>query len=136
MLHVHWINMGTSYTPPIVWTKIIQFMVFTKHFHEGIAFLLGLNFLFLRVKKGFWFQCKIIVNFLIISSNIHMRKRENVFLIINKRWCKMKEKCHKQKKHGWRVTKMCKNDQVQNNPALKWGTCHNGCLKINWYLKP
>jgi hypothetical protein len=36
----------------------MQSMVFTKYFHEGIAFLLSLNFLFLGVKKGFlvWVQ--------------------------------------------------------------------------------
>jgi hypothetical protein len=46
--------MGISNTPPITWTKIIQSMVFTKYLHEGIAFFLGLNFLFLGVKKGFF----------------------------------------------------------------------------------
>jgi hypothetical protein len=45
--------MGISNTPPIAWTKIIQSMVFIKYLHEGIAFLLGLNLLFFRVKKGF-----------------------------------------------------------------------------------
>jgi hypothetical protein len=24
------------------------------------------------------------------------------------------------------LQKYAKNDQVQNNPTLKWGTCHNG----------
>jgi hypothetical protein len=27
------------------------------------------------------------------------------------------------------LQKCAKNDQVQNNPTLKWGTCHNGCFK-------
>jgi hypothetical protein len=45
--------MGKNNTPPIAWTKIIQSMVFTKYPHEGIAFLLGLNFLFFWIKKGF-----------------------------------------------------------------------------------
>jgi hypothetical protein len=37
------------------------------------------------------------------------------------------------------LPKCAKNDQVQNNPTLKWGTCHNGkymvASKINCYLK-
>jgi hypothetical protein len=37
------------------------------------------------------------------------------------------------------LQKCAKNDQVQNNPTLKWGTCHNGkyvvASKINCYFK-
>jgi len=42
----------------MAWTKIIQSMVFIEYLHEGIAFLLSLNLLFLGVKKGFlvWMQ--------------------------------------------------------------------------------
>jgi hypothetical protein len=88
--------MGISNTPPIAWTKIIQSMVFIKYLHEGIIFLLGLIFFF-GVKKVFLFECKIRINFLIISSNIHIRICENVFLTINTRCCIMKVKCFKLK---------------------------------------
>ncbi len=65
-----------------------------------------------------------------IFSSIHIRICENVFLIINMRWCKMKVKCLKFKKKRLHVLQKCaKNAQVQNNPNLKWGTCHNGCRK-------
>jgi len=55
---MHYVILGTSNTPPIAWTKIIQSMVFIEYPHEGIVFLLGLNFLFFGVKKGFlvWVQ--------------------------------------------------------------------------------
>jgi hypothetical protein len=37
------------------------------------------------------------------------------------------------------LQKRAKNDKVQNNPTLKWGTCHNGkyvvVSKINCYPK-
>ncbi len=37
------------------------------------------------------------------------------------------------------LQKCAKNDQVQNNPTMKWGTCHNGkyvvASKINYYPK-
>jgi hypothetical protein len=33
--------LGTSKTPLIAWTKIIQSIMFTNYLHEGIAFLLG-----------------------------------------------------------------------------------------------
>jgi len=42
-------NYGLNNILPIAWTKIIQFMVFIEYLHEGIAFLLGLNFLFLGI---------------------------------------------------------------------------------------
>jgi len=53
VLHVHWIIMGISNTPSIAETKIIQSIVFIEYLHEGIAFVIGLNFFFLGVKKGF-----------------------------------------------------------------------------------
>jgi hypothetical protein len=46
--------MGTSNIVPIAWTKIIQTIVFIEYPHEGIAFFLNLNFLFLGVNKGFF----------------------------------------------------------------------------------
>ncbi len=33
--------LGTSNTPPIAWTKIIQSIMFTNYLHEGISFFLG-----------------------------------------------------------------------------------------------
>jgi hypothetical protein len=58
VLHVHWVILGTSNTPPISWTKIIQFMGFIEYPHEGIAFLLGFNLLFfglnVRLESNFW----------------------------------------------------------------------------------
>jgi hypothetical protein len=41
----------------------------------------------------------------------------------------MKVKCLKLKKWVTCVVKMCKKCPNPNNSNLKWGTCHNGCLK-------
>jgi hypothetical protein len=38
----------------------------------------------------------------------------------------MKVKCLKFKNMGDMLQICAKNDQVQNNFTLKWGTCHNG----------
>jgi hypothetical protein len=43
--------MGTSNTPFIVWTKIIQSMVFIKYPHEGISFLFRFELLIFGGKK-------------------------------------------------------------------------------------
>jgi hypothetical protein len=59
--------------------------MFIEYLHEGVTFLLDLNNLFLGEKKVFWFACKTIIIFLIISSNIHIRIFENVFLTIKTR---------------------------------------------------
>jgi hypothetical protein len=46
--------MGTSNTPLMAWTKIIQSMVLIEYFHEGIDFLLGLNFFIFWGKKRYF----------------------------------------------------------------------------------
>jgi len=38
---MHYVILGTTNTPPIAYTKIIQSIVFTNYPREGIAFLLG-----------------------------------------------------------------------------------------------
>ncbi len=41
VLHMHWVILGTSNTPPKAWTKIIQSMVFTWYPREGNVFFLN-----------------------------------------------------------------------------------------------
>ncbi len=96
-------------------------------------YFLGLNNLFLGEKKVFWFECKTIIIFLIISSNIHIRIFDNVFLTINTRWCKMKVKCLKLKKWVTSATKMCKK-WPSSNPTLKWRTCHQSKYVVAWKI--
>jgi hypothetical protein len=45
--------MGTSNTPPIAYTKIIQTMVFIEYLHEGITFLFRFELIIFGVKKDF-----------------------------------------------------------------------------------
>jgi hypothetical protein len=45
--------MGTSNTPPIAWTKIIQSMVFTKYLHEGIIYFFKFELLIFGGKERF-----------------------------------------------------------------------------------
>ncbi len=40
-MHVNWVVLGMNNTPLIVWTKIIESMVFIDYPNEGIVFLLG-----------------------------------------------------------------------------------------------
>jgi hypothetical protein len=51
VLHEHSVIMGTSNTPPITWTKIIQSMVFIKYPHEGITFYFRFELLIFEGKK-------------------------------------------------------------------------------------
>ncbi len=41
VMHVNWIVMDMSNTPPIAQTKIIEPMVFANYPNKGIAFLIG-----------------------------------------------------------------------------------------------
>ncbi len=62
VLHVHWIFLSMSNTLMIVWTKIIQPMVFTMYLNEGVTFLLG----FVKVTQylykfqKIWYEAQII----------------------------------------------------------------------------
>ncbi len=82
----------------------------------------------MAVKNIFWFECKTKIIFLIISSSIHIRICENVFLIINTRWCKMLLL----KIIDDMLQKCAKNAQIQTTPPK---ICHNGkyvvALRIN-----
>jgi len=62
----------------------------------GYCFLSRFEFLIFGGKERFFgLNARLELIFLIISSSIHIRVCENVFLIIYTRWCKMKEKCFK-----------------------------------------
>jgi len=52
---MHCVILGTSNTPPITLTKIIQSIMFTNYPHEGIAFLLGFGMV-MEYPSNFFFN--------------------------------------------------------------------------------
>ncbi len=53
---MHCVILGTSNTPPITLTKIIQSIMFTNYPHEGIAFLLGFGMV-MEYPSNFFLIC-------------------------------------------------------------------------------